>query len=57
MNDNKLTNSRLAERGKTERKPCPNCEGAGCFVCLPEFATDEPGENDPALDEQREYEP
>lgn len=33
------------------RKPCPNCFGAGCFVCLPEFATDEPGENDPELEE------
>ena len=30
-------------------KQCINCFGAGCFVCLPEFATDGPGEHDPDL--------
>lgn len=40
-----------ANEGKV-RRPCPNCFGAGCFVCLPEFSTDEPSENDPELTEE-----
>ena len=35
-------------------RSCPNCFGAGCFVCLPEFSTDEPGEHDPQIDEEGE---